>query len=88
MACDDRCAAKVEQIRLAAVEAEQRQREAEAERNRLELLEYEKKMGKRKPKERKQRPVEREPGVYEKWWRYAAAVVALILAVILFYIFQ
>lgn len=46
-----------------AEEIERKQRELEEEKNRLELLEYEKKFGKRKYKERKQSVVEESQGV-------------------------
>lgn len=61
--CDAACAAKKDQARLVAEEIERKQRELEAEKNRIELLEYEKKFGKRKYKERKQSVVEEHNGV-------------------------
>lgn len=81
--CDDGCTAKRNQIRLASEVAEQQRNEAEAERNRAELLEFEKKFSKRKPRERKQ-PVEQKPrnSHVAVYIGIAAAGVALLAALV------
>lgn len=58
MNCDDTCKVRLEEIRLAAEEQERKQREIEEEKNRLEMLDFEKKFGKKKFKERKRNVVE------------------------------
>lgn len=85
LVCDNACALKAEQIRLMAEEAAQRQREVEEERNRLEMLEFEKKFGKRKPKERKQQVAKIESGMNVKYMWIGAGLIALSIAVIFMY---
>lgn len=79
MECDEVCAHKVEQSRSAAEEMERKQREAEEEKNRLELLEFERKMGKKKSKERKQVAVKEKRGM---GWMVYAGVAMVVVAVL------
>lgn len=67
---------KLENGRLAAEEAERVQRAAEEERNRIELLEFERKMGKKKSKERKRVVVEEKRTL--GWIVYVGVAVGLV----------
>lgn len=77
MECDEICAERKEKQRCEAEAAEMRQRELEAERNRMELLDFEKKFGKKKYKERKRCQVE------EKENNFGKILIAVSVAVIL-----
>lgn len=78
--CDEVCRLKIEQSRSAADEAERISREAEEEKNRIELLEFERKMGKKKSKERKQVLVEEKRGLGA--FAYAGIGVGVVGAVV------
>lgn len=78
--CDEKCTIRAEQSRLMVEEAARRQREAEEEKNRLELLEFEKKFGKRKPKERKQQVIVEESGYGKLLW-IALLAIGLLVAI-------
>lgn len=81
LCCDETCKAKRDQIRLAAEENDRKQRELEEEKNRLELLEYEKKFGKKKYKERKQYVVEEEAGWLNKKNLIILSICSIFVAI-------
>lgn len=69
---------RAQQAHLMVEEAARRQREAEEEKNRLELLEFEKKIGKRKPKERKPQIIVEESSYGKLRWIGAFAIGLLV----------
>lgn len=76
----------MEEIRLAAEEQERKQKEIEDEKNRLEMIDFEKKFGKKKFKERKRNIVEETES---KLWMVWIGIPVLLTAisVIAYYIF-
>lgn len=84
--CDDTCKVRLEEMRLATEEQERKQREIEEEKNRLEMLEFEKKFGKKKFKERKRNVVEETENKMWIVWVGVAIVLAAV-GVVGFYIF-
>lgn len=62
---------------MAAKEIERKQRAAEEEKNRLEMIEFEKKFGKKKYRERKRNVVEENEGY--NWQILAAGLSALVM---------
>lgn len=86
LSCDDSCKVRLEEIRLAAEEQERKQKEIEDEKNRLEMLDFEKKFGKKKFKERKRNVVEEsESKVWMIW--IGIPVVLAVISVIAYFVF-
>jgi len=77
---------RLEEIRLAAEEQERKQKEIEDEKNRLEMLEFEKKFGKKKFKERKRNVVEETESKMWMIW-IGIAVLLAVISVIVYYVF-
>lgn len=85
MNCDDTCKVRLEEIRLAAEEQERKQKEIEDEKNRLEMLDFEKKFGKKKFKERKRNIVEEsESKIWMVW--IGITVLLAVVSVIIYYV--
>lgn len=82
--CDETCAAKQEEARKHAEAAEQTRRAHEEEQNRKALEEFEKKFGKKKHKERKQRIVEEKNNSKMILWA-VGATSALVLSLLIYY---
>lgn len=84
--CDDTCKIRLEEIHLAAEEQQKKQKELEDEKNRLEMLEFEKKFGKKKFKERKRNVVEETES---KTWMIWVGIPALlaVVSVIAYFVF-
>ncbi|XP_055702161.1 NF-X1-type zinc finger protein NFXL1 [Phlebotomus papatasi] len=85
LACDEQCSAKMAQKAKELEEKMAKQREEEAERNRQELEEFERKFGKKKPKERKRREIVDEKGT--NWKLIAGSAVMAIVIAVAVYIF-
>ncbi len=86
LSCDDTCKIRQEEIRSAAEEQERKQKEIEDEKNRLEMLDFEKKFGKKKFKERKRTVVEEaESKVWMIW--IGIPVVLAVVSVIAYFVF-
>lgn len=73
-------------MRLAAEEQERKQKELEDEKNRLEMLEFEKKFGKKKFKERKRNVVEENESKAWMIW-IGVPVVLAVVSVIVYFVF-
>lgn len=71
---------------MAAEEQERKQKEIEDEKNRLEMLEFEKKFGKKKFKERKRNIVEETESKMWMIW-IGVAVLLAVISVIVYYVF-
>ncbi|XP_037044387.1 NF-X1-type zinc finger protein NFXL1 [Bradysia coprophila] len=86
LTCDDTCKVRREEMRLAAEEQDRKQKEIEDEKNRLEMLDFEKKFGKKKFKERKRSVVEEtESKVWMIW--IGIPVVLAVVSVIVYFVF-
>lgn len=86
MNCDDTCKVRLDEIRLAAEEQDRKQKEIEDEKNRLEMLDFEKKFGKKKFKERKRNVVEETESKTWMIW-IGVPVVLAVISVIAYYVF-
>lgn len=73
-------------MRVAAEEQEWKQKEAEDEKNRLEMLDFEKKFGKKKFKERKRSVVEEAGSKVWMIW-IGVPVVLAVVSVIVYFVF-
>lgn len=76
----------MEQQREAAEEAQRKQREAEEEKNRLEMLDFEKKFGKKKYKERRQYVIEEEESDFNKW-AIGISLVVFSMSMAIYFVF-
>lgn len=86
MSCNELCAQKLEQQREAAEETLRKQREAEEEKNRLEMLDFEKKFGKKKYKERRQYVVEEDKSDFHKW-AIGISLVVFSVSIAVYFVF-
>lgn len=83
--CDETCISRQNELKLIAEEQERLRKEREEEKNRRELVEFEKKFGKKKYKERKSHIVEDTGNSHILKWCILAAAVT-ILAIFSYYL--
>lgn len=83
--CDETCISRQNELKLIAEQQERLRKEREEEKNRRELVEFEKKFGKKKYKERKSNIVEDTGHSNILKWCILAAAIA-ILAIFTFYL--
>lgn len=83
--CDETCVSRQNELKSIAEQQERERKEREEEKNRRELVEFEKKFGKKKYKERKSHMVKDTGNSHILKWCILAAAVA-ILAIFTFYL--
>lgn len=83
--CDDNCKTKLKELRQIEEEKEMLLKQEETERNRLEMEEFQRKYGSKKPKERKVRAVEVESKSNKGIYAIAVSSVVLLVAAALYF---
>lgn len=79
VSCDDSCKSKLEARQQVEEELRKERAAAEEERNRIEMEEYRRKYGQKKPKERKQRQTDVKE---ERNWKRIMIVVGFLIPLI------